>query len=88
MKNSSAVPATTSTPAAAATNRKERSVLQAKLTKLAIQIGYAGLLYTAAAAKSARSLITNMTSTSRFHRISVCKRATLQLRYLSRMSPR
>jgi len=28
--------------AAASSTRKERSVLQAKLTKLAIQIGYAG----------------------------------------------
>jgi len=34
--------ATTTTTAAAAGSRKERSVLQAKLTKLAIQIGYAG----------------------------------------------
>lgn len=29
-------------PSAAATSRKEKSVLQSKLTKLAIQIGYGG----------------------------------------------
>ena len=47
--STSSPPTTSTTPAAAAStaavaaaNRKERSVLQAKLTKLAIQIGYAG----------------------------------------------
>jgi len=39
---STANPATGTPSAAAVANRKERSVLQAKLTKLAIQIGYAG----------------------------------------------
>jgi len=47
VKNSPGATAATTTTtstgtAIAAANRKERSVLQAKLTKLAIQIGYAG----------------------------------------------